>query len=219
MADFKGEPPKGIPAWTISVYDGTGEWNTGSGDRSATFVSSIPAAFRSRVALFWGDAGWVLVPRGWQLKRAVTGADGDGGMTFVAPDGASHGWLTIGFAPADMSSILGGAEGFFPGAHSRFDAFFHVRTPAVALEPKPDSLTHPNRCTAILEYRSGDLRVKGMRLWQPMQLYHSRPPHDPYSTGINLALPVQDAGFQGYLIAVFQKTRPAWEHFCPNKGW
>ncbi|MEO7066320.1 MAG: hypothetical protein ABI114_05400 [Rhodanobacter sp.] len=222
-ADFMGQLPQGIPAWQVRLT------KTDVGDNPLppaavappAFIAKIPTKFRSKIALFQGDdlMRWQVVPKGWHLQNAVEGADGTSGITFVAPDGASHGWLTIGYSPANMTNILSGGEGLFPSAHRRFDAFFHVQTPAVTLVPKPDALTHPNRCTARLSYRSGNLVVKGLQLWQPMQLDRAHVSHDPYLIGIYVALPARDVALQNFLVKAFQETQPVWRRFCPSTGW
>ena len=222
-ADFMGRLPRDISAWQVRLtQDGTGEqppWPPAGAPPA--FISKIPAEFRGKVALFQGDdfMRWTVVPKGWHVKHAVEGADGTSGITFVAPGGASHGWLTIGNASANMTNILSGGEGLFPSAHRRFDGFFHFHTPSMILVPKPDSLTYPNQCTARLTYRSGNLAVKGLQLWQPMGLYHTRPYHDPYFIGIYVALPKRDAALQNFLLDAFRETQPAWRRFCPSTGW
>lgn len=222
-ADFMGQLPHHIPAWQVRpTEDGTGEnppWPSASAPPA--FVSKIPAAFRNKIALFQseGSMQWAVVPKGWHVQHSIEGANGSSGISFVAPGGANDGWLTIGNASASMTNILSGGEGLFPSAHRRFDAFFHFHTPPMILVPTPDSLTHPNQCTARLSYRSGDLVVKGLQLWQPMELYHTRPYHDPYFVGIYVALPARDAALQNFLLEAFQQTQPAWRRFCPSTGW
>lgn len=196
------------------VFDGTGSWDNGSPAPLPKFVMDSALALRGRIALFKAADGWVVVPRGWHVQSAAEGAVPDWGVTFVAPGGPRRGWMATG-GSYDISGILSGAEGLFPSAHRRYDALEHVQTPGVRLTPRPDSLTYPNPCTAALSYRSGDLVVKAVELWQPLDT----PQHPSYSTGISIALPQDEAALQGYLIAAFRRLPPTGDGFCPKAGW
>jgi hypothetical protein len=215
--DLAGQPTGGIPAWQIDVLTGTGDWDRGLPTPPPEFVMKSTTSQRSRIALFKGSSfgGWLAVPRGWRVQVATEGVDGSGGITFVAPGGARQGWMTYGVIPACVGCILGAADGLFPDAHRRYDAFLGTHTPPETLSPKPDSLTHPDQCTVLITYRSGGLMVEGIYFWLPPL---SGGP-DPYSTELSVALPAKDASLQDYLITAFERTRPASQQACPQSGW
>jgi hypothetical protein len=215
--DLVGESANSIPVWQIEVLTGTGDWDKGSPTAPPEFVLKSAAALRDQVALFKGSAfdGWLAIPRNWRVQYAAEGADGSGGVTFVAPGGARRGWIAYGVIPACVGCILGSADGLFPDAHRLYDAFLGTITPPETLSPKPDSLTFPDRCTALITYRSAGLVVESINFWLPP--LPGGP--DPYSTGIFVALPAKDAVLQDYLITAFERTRPALQRDCPTSGW
>lgn len=110
---------------------------------------------------------------------------------------------------------MGSAEGLFHDAQRRFDAFLKTHTQPETLYPKPDSLTHPDQCTALVTYRSGDLMVEGIVFWLPP--LPGGP--DPYSTEMFVAVPAKDQPLQDFLITAFERTRPATQQACPRSGW
>lgn len=216
-ADLAGRSTDGIPAWQIEVLTGTGDWDRGSPTPPPEFVLRSAADVRDRIALFKGSIfdGWLTVPRGWRVQDASEGVDGSGGVTFVASGGVRDGWIAYGVIPACVGCILGDADGLFPDAHRRWDAFLGTRTPTETLSPKPDSLTYPDRCTALVTYRSGGLVVESIQFWLPP--LPGGP--DPYSTGMTVALPADETVLRDYLVTAFEWTRPASQQACPATGW
>lgn len=223
---LNGQTTDGIPAWLIDIQSPMG-WDSGVQSRPPSLVISKPARFRNRVALFGSDqAGWLVVPKNWRVRYAVEGAQPGYGLGFVAPGGADAGWM-ISWSTSGIGSILASGEGLFPSAQRRYLAF--VNRPAgagltpvtfvqgtVRLSPTPTSITHPNRCTALVTYRSAGLVVKGIALWQPpMHPYSS----DPYSTAMYIAMPAKDAVLQTYLVKMFERTRFDGKQVCPTTGW
>ena len=176
-ADANGQTKDGVPAWLIDI-DGPTGWDSGVKSGPPSFVGSKSARFRNRVALFGSDqAGWLVVPKNWRVRYAVEGAQPGYGLGFVAPGGAAAGWM-ISWSTSGMGSILASGEGLFPSAQRRYLAFINRPVGAgltpvtfvqgtVRLSPTPTSIIHPNRCTALVTYRSGGLVVKGIALWQP----------------------------------------------------
>lgn len=79
------------------------------------------------------------------------------------------------------------------------------KTQHAGLSPKPDSLTHPDSCTAVVSCPSGNLVVKGIKLVQP-----ATPSADlsPCVRGIFSALPKGDMVRQDDLIKAFQRQHP-----------
>jgi len=225
-ADANGQTTDGVPAWLIDI-DGPTGWDSGVKSGPPSFVGSKSARFRNRVALFGSDqAGWLVVPKNWRVRYAVEGAQPGYGLGFVAPGGAAAGWM-ISWSTSGMGSILASGEGLFPSAQRRYLAFVNRPVGAgltpvtfvqgtVRLSPTPTSITHPNRCTALVTYRSGGLVVKGIALWQPpMHPYSS----DPYSTAMYIAMPAKDTVLQTYLVEMFERTRFDGKQVCPTTGW
>lgn len=224
-ADLNGQTTDGIPVWLIDIRGPLG-WDSGVQPSPPVFMISKSDHFRNRVALFGSDqGGWLVVPKGWRVNAAVEGAQPGYGISFVAPGGADEGWMISG-STSGIGSILASGEGLFPSAQRRYLAFVNrpiglgtgltpvtfVQGP-VRLSPSPTSITHPNRCTALVTYRSGGLVVKGIALWQPpMHPYSS----DPYSASMYIAMPTKDAELQTYLVKMFEETG---QQHCPTTGW
>ncbi|HEX7326065.1 MAG TPA: DUF4850 domain-containing protein [Rhodanobacteraceae bacterium] len=213
-ADLAGKSTHGIPAWWISESVSGQGWSEASGsDAPAVFVTRAPVSVRKRVALFDGNTGWLTVPRGWHVEAGGIGMAGGGNsLVFVAPGGAQHGWITYYDAGVGLGWVFSAADGLFPGAHRRDDEFEGQVTPRMSLSPAPVSLRNPNRCTALLSYRSGNLTVKGVALsnWQ-----HAV---DPEFVSFYVALPERDAALQDFLVAAFEALSPVRMAPCRTKG-
>jgi hypothetical protein len=226
-ADLKGQSTyDDVPAWLVDIHGAMG-WDSGVQSGPPSILISRSDRFRNRVALFGSDpAGWLVVPKGWHIQYASEGAQPGYGLGFVAPGGARNGWM-VSWSTSGIGSILASGEGLFPNAKRRYLAFVNrpvgagliavtfVQDP-VRLSPTPTSLTHPNRCTALVTYRSDGLVVKGIALWQPpMHPYSS----DPYSTAMYIAMPANDTEMETYIVKMFERTRFDGQQVCPTTGW
>lgn len=215
-SDLDGESAGDIPAKTISVLDGVGGWDGPFKLRPPRPVLDAPTNIRNKIALFqverqdWGG-GWFAIPRGWRIAKAGAGAQGSWNTLFVAPNGASHGWLVITASGPGAIEVLGSAQGYFPGAYKLvLETFPHVAATygGTTLSPKPTSLTHPNPCTALVTYPSSGLSVK-----QVTQR------GDDGITTYSVALPANEAALQNFLFASFRETHPARDCPGPIKDW
>lgn len=207
-SDLGNVSTHGIPAWTIRILDGTDSWDGPTSLPPPRTVVDAPAKLRDRIALFQVESsmqgGWIVVPRGWRVTNAAAGAQGSWGVIFVAQGGPQDGWLLVGASGPGMTEVFSGAEGYFPGAYRLENAIIpHALAGDVSLTPRPASLTHPNRCTALVTYKSGGLAVKGMK-----QL------GDDGISGFSIALPPDEAALQNFLFAAFRRTHPL--SMCPK---
>ena len=88
--DAAGKRVTDLPATRIDVFDGFGEWEQTADAALLIFDQAIPAALRSQVQLFHANAtGWLLVPRGWRVRRAAVGVDGTLAFSFIAANGVA----------------------------------------------------------------------------------------------------------------------------------
>ena len=91
---------------------------------------------------------------------------------------------------------------------------FHPFVPKdIPLSPTPDSLTHPTPCTAVVGYTSGNLAVRGVKLFQPL----ARGGLSPYVRSLFVALPTGETALQAYLVTGFQQEHPVVT--CGTNAW
>ncbi|MFC5742464.1 DUF4850 domain-containing protein [Dyella tabacisoli] len=193
--DASGQVLTDIPAWRIDVRDSEGEWEENSDAKLPAWQPSIPAALRPHITLMHANAvGWIIVPRGWRVQRAVVGDDGNAIFNFIAPAGAATGWLTLEEIPACMGCMYSAADGILPDAHKLHDALMETSTPKPTLSPKPDSLSYPNRCTARLAYRPAQSPAV-----QAVLMLDQR--SDPNFSAIYAALPGDQVALTNFILA------------------
>lgn len=208
----------GIPVTLIDVFTGTGDWAKPDLARLPAYKANLPTKLRGRFRLFYGQVvGWMLVPAGWRVQFAAIGADGNTGYTFVAPTGAGSGWLAYGMTPACRSCLLSHADGLLPGAWHQLVAqgYVHGKTPWHPM-PEPDSLDHPDDCTALLRYRSGELSVHAAVLSSEPMAALNTAQVDLSLAEVYAALPSSKAAIAEDIVARFRRTFPACR--SPN-GW
>ncbi|MGH8233276.1 MAG: hypothetical protein ACREPU_03640 [Rhodanobacteraceae bacterium] len=214
-ADMQGESvPQGTPASQISEADGMGGWIRPTPTALPQFVLDGSASKQRQIELFLLNAEWIVVPKGWRLLSAVNAVTPTWAATFVAPGGPNQGWLAIGGSGPGMSEVFSGAAGYFPGAYRLYNSIIpDALAKDIPLSPAPDSLTHPTPCTAVVAYASGNLAVRGVKLFQPL----ARSGLSPYVRSLFLALPKGEKALQAYLITGFQQEHPVVA--CGNKAW
>jgi hypothetical protein len=199
--DASGHVLADIPSWRIDLHDGEGDWEEPNTELPA-LQPEIPVALRSQVSLVHANAvGWIVIPRGWRVQRAVVGVDGNAIFNFVAPTGAADGWLTLEEIPACLGCMFGAADGIFPDVHKQLDALMETSTPKPTLSPKPDVLSRPDRCTARLAYQP----PKSPAVQAVIVLDQHG---DPSLGALYAALPVSQAALSQFMLARFRSTQP-----------
>lgn len=156
-----------VSAFLLDIPSGAGGWISPEPSGVPPFPETLPTVMRNRVQLIYNgnnsdDAvGWLVVPRGWILWTAGIGADGSTRIEFRAPGDRYAGWMALGEE--------GGCEGCMPevvaglgiraAAHTfTGNTFFPLNA---KLSPKPNVLVHPDACTALITYQTGNLIVHG----------------------------------------------------------
>ncbi|HKT31195.1 MAG TPA: DUF4850 domain-containing protein [Gammaproteobacteria bacterium] len=154
--DATGQPLTNMPAALIDILSGTGDWDTTNPSKVPALIIDIPTDLREQLQIFYKDngVGWVIVPRGWKVWRAVEGVDGNEWFTFVSPAGPNDGWMITGDVPACIGCMYSDADGLIPGAHQVLIDFkiADAGTSPARIVPTPASISHPNDCTAVLTY-------------------------------------------------------------------
>ena len=210
--DLAGKPTRGISTMVVTVLDGEGSWDGPSSGSPPDFVVNGPTHLRAKLALFQVPGlggGWIAVPTGWRVISAGAGAQGSWEATFVASDGPSHGWLLIGGSGPGETEVFSAAEGYFPCAYQLENEIIPgTLTRDATLRPKPDSLTHPDPCTALVSYRSGGLAVKGVRQFGRDGM-----------TSFWVALPATQAALQTFLLNAYRKGHPVSKCVKKVKDW
>lgn len=152
--DARSQPLRDVPATIIEVITGLGDWNTTADVDVPVYGPVLPDAVRPHVQLFYNEAiGWMVVPRGWRLRRAAVGADGNAVFAYTALGGASQGWMSVASVPACGGCILAEMDGLFPEAHRELNKLWGSDAPSPHMTPKLLSLSHPDPCTASFTYR------------------------------------------------------------------
>lgn len=153
-------PFGGLSATLIDVHSGVGDWTRPNAADLPPLPSSTPSGKDAVQWFYGGVATWMAVPAGWHLQQASIGADANARYTFVAPEGASSGWVSYVVIPACEECLLQEAEGLLPGAGeqlgTRHDAppiLLGQTNPVMSWQSRPDD------CTALFRYRTGGLTV------------------------------------------------------------
>ncbi len=211
-------PFGGLTVTLIDVQSGTGDWVKPDASKLPALPAASSVAPKAlSVQWFYGDAaGWMPVPAGWRVQRAVIGADGNTIYTFAAPAGASAGWVTYTVIPACESCILQSAAGLLPGAGERLAAM--NQQPTINLgqtNPVMSWQSRPDDCSLLFRYRSGSFTVRAAVLSSVSMAM------DDTKGGLSLAdvyvaLPEGQAALADYLVGRFQQAFPACR--SPN-GW
>ncbi|WP_266158476.1 DUF4850 domain-containing protein [Dyella silvatica] len=200
--DASGQLLTDIPSWRIDLNDAEGDWEEPNANLPA-LQPAIPAALRNQIALVHTNAvGWIIIPRGWRVQRAIVGEDGNAIFNFIAPTGAADGWLTLEEIPACLGCMYRAAEGIFPDAHKQLDGLLGTSTPKPTLSPQPDSLSHPDRCTARLTYQPS----KSPTVQAVMVLDQQG---DPSLAAMYAALPASQTALTQFLITRYRSTQPS----------
>ncbi|PJK09174.1 hypothetical protein CO608_06685 [Lysobacteraceae bacterium NML08-0793] len=84
----------------------------------AQFSTAASPEQLQRLAAYFTDKQWVLVPRGWRLQQGRIGVNGSSYWVFIAPDG--NGWLSYSSDIACVGCAQSAASPFF--AEARRDA-------------------------------------------------------------------------------------------------
>lgn len=153
-------PFGGVTVTLIDVHSGMGDWTRPNVADLSPLPSSTPPGKDAVQWFYGGVAAWMAVPAGWRLQQASIGADANARYTFVAPAGASSGWVTYAVIPACEECLLQEAEGLLPGAGEQL-ASRHDASPILLGQTNPvmSWQSRPDDCTALFRYRSGGLTV------------------------------------------------------------
>ncbi|WP_430391840.1 DUF4850 domain-containing protein [Dyella sp. 20L07] len=208
----------GVPITLIDVNSGEGDWIRPDGSALPAFPRDPPVAMKEQLQWFYGGVvGWMPVPLGWRVQRAVIGADGSTVYTFVAADGAASGWVTYTVIPACVGCLLQEAEGLLPGVMERLTTLNDA--PAASLgqtNPVMDQQTHSDDCTALFRYRRGALSVHAAVLSsEPIAVLDSQK-GDVSVADIYVALPASKSSLAEFLTSSLRAAFPACH--APN-GW
>lgn len=104
-----------VPAYGTEIEDpNEGSILRFAPQRGQRFTAAATSAQLQRLAAFFTDGGWMLVPRGWRLQKGRIGSNGSAAWVFVAPDG--NGWLTYYNSAACVGCAQSSASPFFPEA-------------------------------------------------------------------------------------------------------
>lgn len=199
--DASGQVLADMPSWRIDLHDAEGDWEEPNTTLPAV-QPTIPMALRSQIALVHANAiGWIIIPRGWRVQRAVVGVDGNAIFNFVAPTGAADGWMTLEEIPACLGCMYSTADGIFPDVHKQLDTLSETSTPKPVLSPKPDVLSYPDHCTARLAYQP----PKSPAVQAVMVLDQQG---DPSLGAMYVALPTSQAALSSFMLARFRSAQP-----------
>lgn len=204
-------PFGGVSVTLIDVHSGTGDWTKPDITKLPALPSGAPSSSKDAVQWFYGSvAGWMAVPQGWRVQLAAIGADANARYTFVAPEGASSGWVTYAVIPACEECLLRDAEGLLPEAGEQLGSR-HDAPPILLGQTNPvmNWQSRPDDCTALFRYRVGGLTVHAAVL--------SSVPIASMGTGkgeLSLAetyaaLPVSKAALADAMISGFRQAFPA----------
>jgi Domain of unknown function (DUF4850) len=198
-SDTSGRPIADMPASRILIKDTEGGWETAE-KAAPAFKGNIPVSMRGKLQLIYVESlDWLVVPRGWQVRRTAMGVDGTSAFSFVAPTGTANGWMTLYNIPACLGCIYDSADAFFPDVHAKRLALSgEVSTSAIS--PKPETMTRPDRCTVLMRYR-----LPGSPPIHDAVIYTDD--GDPTFDDISVALADADSDLAEFLVAYYRHGR------------
>lgn len=200
-----GQPLTNVPAALLDILSGMGDWDTPDPRKVPAFMADIPTDLRGQLQIFYKDdgVGWIVVPRGWKVWRAVEGADGNEWFTFVAPTGPKDGWMITGNVPGCQGCMYSDADGLIPGAHKVLidDQIADAGTPTAKVVPTPDSISHPNDCTAVLTYHKAHSPPVRAVVFVGIPVAGG----DPSERSLYLALPAVKSKVSDFIVDNFRK--------------
>jgi hypothetical protein len=139
-----------VPAYQVTMPDGVEDsgWRTFAPDPhdlTPPDGSRLTPALASRLAAYYHSYGWILVPRGWSLIRAASGADGSETLTFAPPHG--RGYIRFESAGACVGCALMSAAVFFPEAEraareEKFAYYIGTNVPLKTVRMRPHVMAY-----------------------------------------------------------------------------
>jgi hypothetical protein len=192
----------------IDVHSGEGDWLRSDPAKLPAFPASTPPSLKGQLQWFYGGvAGWMPVPTGWRVQQASVGADGGTVYTFVAPEGAASGWVSYTVVPACVGCLLQEAEGLLPGAEEHLAELSDapVANPGQT-NPALSWQSHPDDCTALFRYRSGNLQVHAAVLSSEPIAVLDNQKGDLSLADIYAALPASKAMLAEFMVTSFRQT-------------
>ena len=210
-------PFGGATVTLVDVHAG-GDWVRPEIARLPPPPASSGLAKKDAVQWFYASgAGWMAVPLGWRVQRAVIGADGGTQYVFTASEGRSAGWVSYEVIPVCVGCVLGDANGLLPNAGEQLAA---LGTPAADLgqtNPVMSWQSRPDDCTLLFRYRTAGLTVHAV-----VQSSVAIAPGDHAQKGalalaeVYAALPAARAATAEFMVSSFRQAFPACR--SPN-GW
>ena len=206
--DSAGHPLNDVPASIVDVFTGAGEWDSPKYSEAPAIEGSVPADMQAQIQLFYAaGSGWMLVPRGWILRRAAVGADGSAAFEFAPANPGAAGWEGIDTAGACMGCMYADGDGIVPGAHARLEEIVDDGEPEPKLHPTPDSMTHPTECMTVFRYRiKSELTVHAVVF---LGHHEEESETDEEATTQYLAMPDKDSKLAEFITSYFQNMNAA----------
>lgn len=202
----------------IDVNSGLGDWTRPDATKLPALPDDLPATMHGRLQWFYGDTvGWMPVPTGWHVQRAVIGLDGGTEYTFAAPSGAAAGWLSYAVDPACVGCMLETANGLLPGAGEHLAALsggsaanLGQTNPVMSWQSRPDD------CTVLFRYRAAGLGVSAAVVSSvPVSALDSQQGSLAVAT-VYAAIPAAKPNLADYVLGRFRQTFAA----CRSpQGW
>lgn len=206
--DSAGHPLNDVPANTVDVYTGAGGWDSPKYSEVPAIVEAVPADMRAQIQLFYAaGSGWMLVPRGWILRRAAVGADGSSAFEFAPGNPGVAGWEAFDTAGACMGCMYADGDGIIPGAHARLEEIVDDGAPEPKLHPAPDSMTHPTQCMTVFRYHiKSELTAHAVVF---LGHHEEESETDEEAMTQYLAMPDKDSKLAEFITSYFQNVNVA----------
>ena len=105
-----------IPAFSVDSRTGL---DLGSDDRALAELPVLPTQINAK-SLTWvhlNGYGWLMIPKGWSVVDAGTGADGS--MALIAQSKSGASWLEYSDAGQCVGCAISAANCFYPQAHAQ----------------------------------------------------------------------------------------------------
>jgi hypothetical protein len=156
-----------IPAYVVAAEDGleSGTLTPKLSKQDMVVKKSISPEMADSLAAYWTYTGWLLVPRGWQISKAIVGADNSSVYEFKEPNGGTGRVTAYDSGGGCWGCAVNAAAPYFPDAKRKSETVFGYFFPD---REKPVHMVKLGKYTvAYTRHDSNGQMIEGIAYYNP----------------------------------------------------